>query len=118
MAFSLVYGFTSYIKIDGSKIVKKSLLLFSNSTFAAWNRQIRPDVVGQTSNPMLELTLNESGDLLSYFCGDLMDEINQLLQGNRPVKYANFIAEQIEQSTNGPLVCTFPVLPGKQDVAW
>jgi len=30
MAFSLVYGFTSYIKIDGSKIVQKSLLLFSN----------------------------------------------------------------------------------------
>jgi len=29
MAFSLLYGFTSYIKIDGSKIVKKSMLLFS-----------------------------------------------------------------------------------------
>lgn len=66
---------------------------------------------------MLELTLNESRKLLSSFSGDLMDQIDQLLQGQGPVECAHFVAKQIKQTAERTGVRTLPMLPSEQNVA-
>ncbi len=66
---------------------------------------------------MLELTLNQSGKLFSCFCSDFVDQIEQLLQSDRPIERPHFVTQQIKQAAKRAGVRALSVLPSQQDVA-
>ena len=53
--------------------------ILNNSTFAAQNRQVCLDIIGQTCKPMLQLTFDEMFKFFRCFFQSLFKNLNQLL---------------------------------------
>lgn len=61
--------------------------------------------------------MNECRELFICFEGDFVDQIEQLLQGERPIHCANFVTRPIKQAAKRARIRALPVLSGEHDVA-